>query len=158
MHNLCNFSIVIICKGIVITQIFLKISILLCLLLSFNSYSVEVITHPSVTVKSLSSSQLRRIYSMRQIRWQNNEPIVVFVLPSQHPVHKTFSKDVLHIFPYQLDRIWHKLTFSGLGVAPRIVRSQKELIESVSKTQGSIGYVEVINKDEQHVNIVTVTE
>jgi len=95
---------------------------------------------------------------MRQVRWSNNEPIVVFVLPSQHPVHKAFSKDMLHIFPYQLDRIWHKLTFSGLGVAPRIVQSQAELINLVSKTKGSIGYVEIANKEKQHVNVISVTQ
>jgi hypothetical protein len=95
---------------------------------------------------------------MRQIRWPNNDPIVVFVLPSQHSVHKVFSKDMLHIFPYQLDRIWNKLTFSGLGVAPRIVTSQIALIQAVSITPGSIGYVEGVDKEKQHVNVIKITE
>lgn len=116
-----------------------------------------IITNKSVEVKSLTSSQLRRIYSMRQVRWDNNKAIVVYVLPSEHELHKTFSKDVLHIFPYQLDRIWNKLTFSGLGVAPRIVKSQVELIEAVSKTPGAIGYIEFLNK-EVHVNVINITK
>lgn len=145
-------------KDIVITQLFLKISILLLALICFKSHSMHVITHHSVKIESLSSSQLRRIYSMRQIRWPNNEAIVVYVLPSQHPVHKIFSKDMLHIFPYQLDRIWNKLTFSGLGVAPRIVKSQAELIYAVSTTRGSIGYVEILDKEKQHVNVINITE
>lgn len=124
----------------------------------FKSHSINVISHSSVEVKSLSSSQLRRIYSIRQIRWPNNDPIVVFVLPSQHSVHKVFSKDMLHIFPYQLDRIWNKLTFSGLGVAPRIVPSQIALIHAVSITRGSIGYVEIMDKEKQHVNVIKITE
>ncbi|MEM5555291.1 substrate-binding domain-containing protein [Pseudocolwellia sp. AS88] len=131
---------------------------MLFVLVSFRSESIHVISHYSVEVKTLSSSQLRRIYSMRQLRWSNNEPIVVFVLPSQHAVHKTFSKETLHIFPYQLDRIWNKLTFSGLGVAPRIVQSQAELLQAVSTTPGAIGYVEVMDKEKQHVNVINVTE
>jgi len=117
-----------------------------------------VITHKSVEVKELSSSQLRRIYSMRQLRWSNNIPIVVFVLPSAHETHKTFSKETLHIFPYQLDRIWNKLTFSGLGVAPRIVETQAELVHAVSTTRGAIGYVEIMDKEIQHVNVITISE
>lgn len=146
-------------KDIVITQLFLKISTLLLLVfVCFKSYSIDVISHHSVQVESLSSSQLRRIYSMRQIRWPNNDTIVVYVLPSQHSVHKVFSKDMLHIFPYQLDCIWNKLTFSGLGVAPRIVKSQAELIHAVSITRGSIGYVEILDKEKQHVNVIKITE
>lgn len=128
------------------------------LLSCFKAHSMYVISHPSVEVKSLSSSQLRRIYSMRQIRWPNNDTIVVFVLPSQHSTHKTFSKDILRIFPYQLDRIWNKLTFSGLGVAPRIVNSQAELLQAVMKTPGAIGYVEILDKEKQHVNVIKITE
>lgn len=146
-------------KDIVITQLFLKISILLLFtLICFKSHSLHVITHHSVKLESLSTTQLRRIYSMRQIRWPNNEAIVVFVLPSQHPVHKAFSKEMLHIFPYQLDNIWNKLTFSGLGVAPRIVNSQTELIHAVSTTRGSIGYVELLDKENQHVNVINITK
>jgi len=81
---------------------------------------------------------------------------VVFVLPSQHAIHKVFSKDLLHIFPYQLDRIWTKLTFSGLGVSPRMVESQMELIHAVSTTPGAIGYAETLNKED--VNVIQVTK
>lgn len=131
---------------------------LLLALICFKSYSLHVISHHSVEVETLTTSQLRRIYSMRQIRWPNNEIIVVYVLPSQHSTHKIFSKDMLHIFPYQLDRIWNKLTFSGLGVAPRIVKSQAELLHAVSITRGSIGYVEVLDKEKQHVNVIKITQ
>ena len=45
------------------------------------------------------------------------------------------------MYPYQLDRIWNKLTYSGLGVAPIIVISPAALIDAVRKTSGAIGYV-----------------
>ncbi|WP_198559896.1 substrate-binding domain-containing protein [Colwellia sp. 12G3] len=104
--------------------------------------AIEVITHPQVTESNLTKSQLRRIYTMRQLRWSDNSAISVFVLPSQHNLHQRFAKEQLQIFPYQLNRIWHKLTYSGLGVAPTIVRSQEELIQAVIKTPGAIGYID----------------
>lgn len=78
---------------------------------------------------------------MRQLRWSNNVAITVFVLPSQHVLHQRFAKEQLQIFPYQLNRIWHKLTYSGLGVAPTIVKSEQELLQAVIKTPGAIGYL-----------------
>ncbi len=90
---------------------------------------------------NLTKAQLRRIYTMRQLRWSNNVAITVFVLPSQHVLHQRFAKEQLQMFPYQLNRIWHKLTYSGLGVAPTIVKSEQELLQAVIKTPGAIGYL-----------------
>jgi len=104
--------------------------------------AIEVVTHPRVAEQSLTKSQLRRIYTMRQLRWSDNSVINVFVLPNQHTLHQRFAKERLQIFPYQLNRIWHKLTYSGLGVAPTIVESEQELIQAVLQTPGAIGYIE----------------
>jgi len=112
-----------------------------------KAYGAEVVSHSSVTTKSLTTSQLRRIFSMRQVRWADNQPIVVFVLSSQNDLHQEFCKLNLQIFPYQLDRIWNKLTFSGLGTAPFIVETEDELIEKIKSTPGAIGYVRKYSKD-----------
>lgn len=121
------------------------------------TYSVEVVSNTSVNIESLSVSELRRIYSMRQLRWPNNATIIVFALPSTHDLHKQFTKERLRIFPYQLDRIWNKLTFSGLGVTPTIMNTQEELLQAVINTPGSIGYVESLNKA-GHVHVIKIEE
>lgn len=110
--------------------------------LSAHAGAIEVVTHLEVSDSELTQSQLRRIYTMRQSRWSDDTNITVFVLPSQHPLHHRFSKERLQIFPYQLNRIWHKLTYSGLGVAPIVVESEIELIEAIINTPGSIGYID----------------
>ena len=101
-----------------------------------------MVTHPKVSDLSLTTLQLRRIFTMRQLRWSDDTPISIFVLPSQHHIHHRFSKEHLKIFPYQLNRIWHKLTYSGLGVAPTVVQSEQELVDAIIKTPGSIGYIQ----------------
>ena len=123
--------------------------------ISSTVYAVEVITHPSVSEPILTTSQLRRIYTMRQIQWPDGRRITVFVLPRQHVLHVRFSKERLQMFPYQLDRIWNKLTYSGLGVAPIMLNTQEDLIEAVRQTPGAIGYVENI-KDEEAVHVVKI--
>lgn len=118
--------------------------------------AMHVITHASVKIESITPAQLRRIYSIRQTRWASSTPITVFVLPSQHTIHKNFAKNTLNIFPYKLDRVWNKLTFSGLGVAPTIVQSQEEMLKAVSSTPGAIGYVDDLNK-EVDVNVLNIS-
>lgn len=79
---------------------------------------------------------------MRQIHWPDGSLITVFVLPRQHFLHVKFTKEQLQMFPYQLDRIWNKLTYSGLGVAPITVNSPQELLDFVKNTPGAIGYID----------------
>ena len=125
--------------------------------ISSSVVAVEVITHPSVSEPILTTSQLRRIYTMRQIQWPDGHRITVFVLPRQHALHLRFSKERLQMFPYKLDRIWNKLTYSGLGVAPVTVNTPKELVDAVRETPGAIGYVESI-KDEEAVHVVKIKD
>ncbi|MEY8198258.1 MAG: hypothetical protein RPS47_03350 [Colwellia sp.] len=122
--------------------------------MSSRVVAIEIVTHRQVTEISLTKSQLRRIYTMRQLRWSDNSAINVFVLSSQHDLHQRFAKERLQIFPYQLNRIWHKLTYSGLGVAPTIVASEQELIQAVTKTPGAIGYIDddTLKKIKQNAN------
>jgi ABC-type phosphate transport system substrate-binding protein len=111
--------------------------------------------HPSISEQRLTTSQLRRIYTMRQLQWTDGHRITVYVLPRQHILHLRFSKERLQMFPYQLDRIWNKLTYSGLGVAPITVDTPEDLLEAVMKTPGSIGYVENATGMEA-VNVVKI--
>jgi ABC-type phosphate transport system substrate-binding protein len=138
-----------------INHFFLRIFLLIAAFTSNAVFAVSVISHPSIDVKSLTTSQLRRIYTMRQVQWSSDVSIKVYVLPSTHFIHKKFSKENLRIFPYQLDRIWNKLTFSGLGVAPTVVIDQAELLRIVSTTPGAIGYIDKVDTQET-VNVIEI--
>lgn len=105
--------------------------------------------------KVITNAQLRRIYAVRQIKWDDNSPITVFVLPNNHNIHKKFAQENLNILPYKLERIWNKLTFSGLGVAPTVVATEAELVAAVASTPGAIGYLEHISEEYQ-VNVIQI--
>lgn len=129
--------------------------LVLLVCVSLTVHAVDVILHPSVKKPTITTPQLRRIYTMRQVQWADGHRITVYVLPRQHPLHLRFSKERLEMFPYQLDRIWNKLTYSGLGVAPITVNTPEALLEAVRKTPGAIGYVESV-KDKEAVNVVNI--
>ena len=102
---------------------------------------VSVVTHKQVTIDQLTRNQLRRIFTMRQSVWPDGQPIVVYVLSSEDEVNKSFCKQVLQMFPYQLERQWNRLTYSGVGEPPVIVGSVEEMKRMITETPGAIGYL-----------------
>ncbi|MFT2089390.1 hypothetical protein [Paraglaciecola sp. 2405UD69-4] len=101
---------------------------------------MQVIVNPSVATHNITQAQARRIFSMRQASWPDDAIITVYVMEDTHKTHITFSTQVLGLFPYQLDRIWNKLVYSGLGEEPIKVSTEQEMLEKISSTPGAIGY------------------
>ncbi|REL28420.1 hypothetical protein DXX93_18850 [Thalassotalea euphylliae] len=80
----------------------------------------------------------------------------MFVLASSDPLHQRFSKEILKIFPYQLDRIWNKMIFSGVGSAPIVVKDHATLLEEVRNTPGAIGYGEGV-AHQGGINVIKIS-
>lgn len=117
--------------------------------------AVQVIVHPSVELEQLTPAQLRAVFSMRQTQWPDGHSVRVFVLASEHPVHQQFCKEHLRMFPYQLDSIWNRLSFSGIGTRPQQVTSEQEMQRMIEKTPGSIGY-RMTSNEQTGVNIIEI--
>ncbi|WP_319380362.1 substrate-binding domain-containing protein [Thiomicrorhabdus sp.] len=90
---------------------------------------------------TLSSQQLKRIYTMKTRVWSDGTPITVFTLQTSDPVHKLFTQKLLKTNIYQLDRIWNRLTFSGQGRPPIILDTEEEMLANLKETPGAIGYL-----------------
>jgi ABC-type phosphate transport system substrate-binding protein len=102
----------------------------------------ELVANASVAVANLSRNDARLYFTMRVKEWPDGTPVRVFVLADEHPLHQSFAKTVLGLFPYQLRRAWDRQVFSGTGQAPVRVDSAQALIERVAETPGAIGYAE----------------
>lgn len=99
-----------------------------------------VIAHESLPDNAITLPMLRAIFSMR-LQSLQGERLTVFVLDSRHPDHEAFSKEVLGVFPYQLQNAWNRVIFSGTGRGPVTVESSQEMLRRVSQTPGGVGYV-----------------
>lgn len=117
--------------------------------------SLQIIAHPAVPVTQLSQAQLRSIYLMRQVVWPNGVPIRVFVLPPRSAFHSRFCRDKLQLFPYQLERTWQKLTFSGTGTPPTELADPETMLMTISNTPGAIGYIETTDET-QRVKVIEI--
>jgi ABC-type phosphate transport system substrate-binding protein len=147
-------------KGLV--RQFLVMCLLLTIALVGQAYGqtdpVTVVANSSVANSQISAKQLRRIFSMRQSNWANGKPIQVFVLPSDSEVHLAFCKQALSMFPYQIERMWNKFAYSGLGVKPIVVKNENEMLKMVAQTEGSIGYVGALKIPNGVITMTVVKE
>jgi ABC-type phosphate transport system substrate-binding protein len=103
--------------------------------------AISVIAHPHTTVSVLSLQELRAVFSMRVRTWPDGTPIQVFVLAANHDVHSRFCRDVLRVYPYQLQKGWDRLVYTGTGRAPDIVADEHDMLERIRQQPGAIGYV-----------------
>ena len=104
--------------------------------------NLHVMVNESVMISELNRTDLRQIFTGHRQYWQDGRKISVFVLQDDDVLHKEFCREILHMFPYQLSRLWDQITFSGQGVTPVRVSSYQALIEALESTEGAIGYVE----------------
>lgn len=111
-----------------------------CLAANVRADDVFVYTHPSVSEAKLSTGQIRAIFSMKQNSWPNGQPIRVYVLDKDNSLHKSFCTSVLGLFPYQLERIWNRLVFSGVAEFPNVVSTEAEMVYKLTTEPGAIGY------------------
>ncbi len=107
----------------------------------FAGNTTEIIVNQSVASNNKSLNKTRAIFTMRQRFWPNGEKIKVFTLADNHPLHKNFTKNNLHMFPHQLRRVWDRMVFSGTGQAPIKLDSEDEMLKKIATTPNAIGYL-----------------
>jgi len=115
----------------------------------------ELIANKGLSGGDLSRNEARLFFTMRLQYWSNNQPIKVFVLPDDNPLHGAFTKTILGLFPYQLRRVWDRQLFSGTGQVPVTVSNEDEMLRRVASTPGAIGYAERVPRDAQ-VQVIRV--
>jgi len=120
--------------------IFTSLLFILSICSSSNVFSNDVIVHPGVEI-SLSNNSLRSIYSLQLKSWEDGTGITVFILDPVGESHRAFCLENLGVFPYQLQRVWDVMVFSGTGQSPVVVKDEQEMIARITSTPGSIGYV-----------------
>ena len=120
------------------------LSLILLGALAVPVWAIDVVVHPELVVanaESLGVREIRAIFAMKRQRWPNSKPITVVVLDGSSLLHRRFCKEILQVFPHQLQSGWDKMIYSGRGNGPVVVKSEKEMMDVLAKTPGSIGYV-----------------
>ncbi|PKG86381.1 hypothetical protein CXF85_01375 [Colwellia sp. 75C3] len=118
------------------------IALLVYISLIKQSYAIEIIVNESVNLSKISYQQIKSIYLGQQSHWPNGHLIKLYKLPSKHKTHQLFVKQTLGLYPYQFNRRWQKLFFSGFAAKPIEVFTENDIAKAVANTPGAIGYIE----------------
>lgn len=130
---------------------------ILLTLMPFNSAGAQkaivkkrlhVIVNQSVALQSINRQQLKSIYLGQKTVWPDGSIVTLVIYRTTDKLHKEFVEDMLGIYPYQFNRRWQKLAFSGFGIKPIVVESKSAMLETVASTPGAIGYIDVENSVE----------
>lgn len=116
-----------------------------------------LIHHPQLQGEDFSTSSLVRIYAMQKKTWSDGKQVKVFTLPNSSDTHKDFVTTYLRMQPYQLNRLWHRLVFSGTGTIPQEIATVEEMLETIKTTPGAIGYVDSTYADRIDTSMMTGT-
>ena len=107
-------------------------------------YAQTLLVHKGLNISTISQDKLRAIYSMRTRVWPDGTPITVFILNPDSALHREFCLKKLEIFPYQLQRVWDVMVYSGTEQSPINLKTETEMIRKISRVPGAIGYISEI--------------
>ena len=89
---------------------------------------------------SVSAQDARNIFLGKKSSWPNGEKIVVFTQTGTS-VHSSFVSEVVGKSPQQFSTFWKKALFTGMGIPPRDLKGDAQVLKSVAAQTGAIGYI-----------------
>lgn len=101
-----------------------------------------VIANPDLSVDSIESKDLERIYLGKKTRWEDGTSIVTVMLKGG-TVHDEFIEDYVDRSVQRFATYWRQMVFTGKGVPPRSFVLETDLVAFVAKTPGSLGFASV---------------
>lgn len=135
------------------TKILKQALFLVFMIFSFNSavtaqeHSVSVITHRDVPQEQLTKEDIRLIFLGKRMRWSNQAPIT-FVLSKDPESLEPFMREIMGKTQGQFTNYWKKMLFTGKGMMPRFLETDKEVIQYVKIHPNACGFVSKKNLPE----------
>jgi len=100
-----------------------------------------VVVNSASPVKSISRTELSRIFLKRKTQWATGETAVPVDLGEQSTSRSAFSKDVHHKSVGAVKAFWQQQIYSGRETPPVEKASEDELLQAVRTTPAAVGYV-----------------
>lgn len=109
-----------------------------------SAQTYKLIAHPSVPASSLSREDASMLFLKKAStwsKWGSDQKVVPFDLAADSSTRQGFSSGVLKRAIPAIKSYWQQQIFSGRGTPPAELAGDNEMISSVSRTAGAIGYV-----------------
>ncbi len=115
--------------------------ILLTTELSSNmGIDIIIISNKNIPETLLNKEDIKDIYLGKKISWSNNESIYLGEIEDVE-LRQIFTREYLDKTFTQYINHWRQLVFTGKGNPPYSFKTEADLIQWISKTNGAIGYI-----------------
>lgn len=102
---------------------------------------VSIIVNHDVIESSISSSDIKSIFTNKLPKWEDGKKINIIILTDREPT-EYFLKQYIHKSLSQFKTHWLKQVFTGKAIMFKSVSTHDELLEKVSTTPGGIGFID----------------
>ena len=101
----------------------------------------QLVVNKDNGISSISKDQLKKIYSKKLTKWDNDDKIKPVDLQKSSVVRGKFTKDVFNKSVSAMKAFWQRQIFSGKGVPPPEKKNDSAVIAYVKNNPGAIGYI-----------------
>ncbi len=121
-------------------RFFLLATVLFGLAVASHAQDAVFVTNTATADAALSADDVKAILLGNKTKWESGGVIKLVVL-TEGAVNDKVIRDHTQRSADQFDKYWKKLVFTGKGMPPATAKTDAEVIDYVSKTPGSFGYV-----------------
>ncbi len=115
---------------------------------------VSIIVNHDVAENSISSSDIKSIFTNKLPKWEDGKKINIIILTDREPT-EYFLRQYIHKSLSQFKTYWLKQVFTGKAIMFKSARSPEELLEMVNSTPGGIGFIDS-KKVDKRVKVIKV--
>ncbi|HTJ97540.1 MAG TPA: hypothetical protein VL381_08730 [Rhodocyclaceae bacterium] len=127
----------------------MAITLGLCLGLGEARADIYVIANANIADEQISKQQIADLYLGRTRTSPAGDYITLLDQSDSQPVRERFFRQMTNMSLPQVNAYWARLTFTGRQAPPQTKSNDLMVIQAVSRTPGSIGYVGSVPSDAQ---------
>jgi ABC-type phosphate transport system substrate-binding protein len=101
----------------------------------------QVVVHPENPTGSVGRDFLEQAFLKRKTRWPDDETVRPVDQRADSAVRERFSEVVLRRSVAAVKRYWQQQIFTGRGVPPPELDTDRAVVEYVRRHRGAVGYV-----------------
>lgn len=140
-----------------------KLVLLLAVLFSLSATAeTESVVSAALKSGSITRTEARNIYLLKNRTWIDGTTVVVFRLPLDNRMHKEFIRDVLGMNQVQFDNEWSKLVNAGISPQIQEVERPGMMLSAIARKPNAVGYLSkdyiVLNAGGSDVQVIAITD
>ncbi len=126
----------------------LIVALTLVFTISYANEQGFLVVSEDVEQNSFSKKELTEIFLGKKLNWKDGRRVHIGYSIEKEPFLQEFISENLGINYRRFKKYWIKKVFAGYGVAPKIFRSNKEVLEFISSTEGAVVFTpEILLKE-----------